>query len=108
MYVERAKRADAPPPLLKNPVLVEIGKARSCTPAQVAIKWNMERNITVHPKSQRKDHQKENFDAYANCKLTAEDMQKIKDIEKTWSFRFWDICTTQLGLPCYKGLERND
>jgi alcohol dehydrogenase (NADP+) len=108
MYKERAARKDAPIPLLEHPVLKAIAKERGCTTAQVSIKWNMDRGIVVHPKSQRKDHQKENYDAWAKCKLTESDHQKIKDMEKTVSFRYWDICASQLGLPCYTGLERDD
>jgi diketogulonate reductase-like aldo/keto reductase len=90
--------------MLQNPVLVEIGKARSCTPAQVAIAWNFKRGISVHPRASRPDHIKENFGAY-KCALTSEDMQKIQNIDKTIKFRMWDPCPKTLGLPCFIGQE---
>ena len=43
--------SNAPPPLLANPVITEVAKARSCTPAQVVLAWNMRRNVAVIPKS---------------------------------------------------------
>ena len=100
-YASRARRAT---PLLQNPVLVAIAKERGCTPAQVSLKWNMDRGVVVHPKSQHKDRQKENFEAYTKCKLTEEDHAKITELGKN-PVRFWEICSTLLRLPCYVGLE---
>jgi diketogulonate reductase-like aldo/keto reductase len=101
----RYMRVGHPPPLLTNPTLVDIGRARGCTPAQVAMAWNLNRGIAVHPKAAQLAHQKENFDAY-KCALKDEDMLKIQAIEKTYKpFRMWDPCPTTLGLPCYVGQE---
>lgn len=100
-YASRARRAA---PLLSNPVLVGIAKDRGCTPAQVSLKWNMDRGVVVHPKTQRKERQKENFEAYTKCKLTEEDHKKIEELGKK-PVRFWEICSTLLRLPCYAGLE---
>lgn len=98
-------KANHPPPLLTNTVLKEIADERGCTVAQVSIAWNLKRGIlSVHPRASQISHQKENFNAY-KCELDDEDMEKIKDIEKTYKFRMWDPCPVQLGLPCYLGLE---
>jgi alcohol dehydrogenase (NADP+) len=100
----RYSRADRPSPMLENPVLVQIGKARGCTPAQVALAWNIKRGIPVHPKASRPDHIKENFGAY-KCALTNDDMQKIAALDKQVRFRMWDPCPKVLGLPCFIGQE---
>ncbi|KAE9988883.1 hypothetical protein EG328_005593 [Venturia inaequalis] len=100
-YVLRARRAT---PLLQNPVLKEIAAARGCTPAQVSLKWNMDRGVIPHPKTQRKERQKENFEAWTKCQLTDADRAKIKELGAKPQ-RFWEICSMMLRLPCYGGLE---
>jgi diketogulonate reductase-like aldo/keto reductase len=100
----RYSRTDRPGPLLQNQVIVDIAKARSCTPAQVVLAWNMKRGIPVHPKAARVDHIKENFEAY-KCALKDEDMLKIHHIDNTVKFRMWDPCPKLLGLPCFVGQE---
>ncbi|KAF2402812.1 Aldo/keto reductase [Trichodelitschia bisporula] len=101
-YRQRASRTGAPGKMLADPVLGEIGKARGCSPAQVALKWNMRRGVVVHPKAANKDHQKENFEAY-KCPLTAEDDAKIAAIDK--KYRFWNPCKMLLQLECFMGLD---
>ncbi|KAF2429297.1 Aldo/keto reductase, partial [Tothia fuscella] len=98
----RYSRPDRPPPILQNPVIVAIGKARDCTPAQVTLAWNMKRGIPVHPRAARVDHIKENFEAY-KCALTEEDMQKIVALDI--KFRMWNPCPEVLGSPCFVGQE---
>jgi len=100
----RYSRTDRPGPLLQNQVIVEIGKARSCTPAQVVLAWNLNRGVPVHPKAARIDHIKENFEAY-KCVLKDEDMLKIHHIGNAVKFRMWDPCPKLLGLPCFIGQE---
>ncbi|RDI87949.1 hypothetical protein Vi05172_g1739 [Venturia inaequalis] len=102
----RFMKAGAPLPLLQNPVLASIAKERGCTVAQVSIAWNLKRGISsVHPRASRVDHQIENLKGATDCELEWEDMAAIRDIEKTIKFRMWDPCPSQLGLPCYLGLE---
>ncbi|TID19088.1 aldehyde reductase [Venturia nashicola] len=102
----RFMKANAPLPLLQNPVLASIAKERGCTPAQVSIAWNLKRGIlSVHPRASQVAHQIENFEGATNCELETEDMVKIRNIQKTVKFRMWDPCPSQLGLPCYLGLE---
>src|ERR1700748_2842289 len=60
--------------MLNNPVIKEIGNARGCTPAQVALAWNIKRDIVVIPKAANSDHQQEDIAAYDKCKLLDEDM----------------------------------
>lgn len=99
-------KAGAPTPLLQNPVLTSIAKERNCTVAQVSIAWNLKRGIlSVHPRASRVDHQLENFKGATECDLEFTDMLAIRNIERSVKFRMWDPCPTQLGLPCYLGLE---
>jgi len=91
--------------MLDDPVLKSIAKARGCTPAQVAIKWNLERKVPVIVKAFYHDHQVENYEAN-QCKLQPEDLAKIKALDKdgTAGKRFWDMCCAMYA-PCYLGLQ---
>ncbi|KAF1986391.1 aldo/keto reductase [Aulographum hederae CBS 113979] len=97
-------RQNRPPPLLENSVLKDIADARSCTVAQVALAWNMRRGVVVHPKTAQPERMRENFEAY-KCKLTADDDGRIDAIEEVNVMRYWNICPTMLGQPCYTGLQ---
>ncbi|RDW71908.1 aldo reductase-3 [Coleophoma crateriformis] len=55
------------PPLLRNPVMLEIAAARNCTPAQVALAWGMGRGTSVIPKSSHPERILENLQAAENC-----------------------------------------
>lgn len=50
------------PNLLLNEVLVDIGKNHNKTVAQVALRYQLERDIIVIPKSSNPERIKQNFD----------------------------------------------
>lgn len=62
--------------ILSNPVLVEIGKKYNKTAAQVIIRWHLQNDIIVIPKSVHEERIQENFDVF-DFELTADDIQKI-------------------------------
>ncbi len=62
--------------LLKNETLVGIGEKYGKSAAQVIIRWNLQRNVIVLPKSVKKERIIQNFDVF-NFELTNEDMEKI-------------------------------
>ena len=63
--------------IVDNPVLAAIGAKYGKTPAQVAIRWQLEQDgVMVLPKSKRKEIIAENFDVF-DFALTAEDITKI-------------------------------
>jgi alcohol dehydrogenase (NADP+) len=84
----RYSRPERPTPLLQNPVLLAIAKARNCTTAQVALAWGMRRGIPVHPKTARSDHIKENFEAY-QCNVVEHDVAQIEELGRDVKFRVW-------------------
>jgi alcohol dehydrogenase (NADP+) len=92
--------------MLDDPAIKKIATARGCTPAQVALVWNLNRNITVIPKAFNPIHQVENYEARQKCKLTDADMLAIKALDQDGKAgrRYWDMCCT-LHLPCYYGLQ---
>ena len=66
--------------IFTNKVLKSIGEKYGKTPAQVILRWLIERNIAVIPKTTRLERMKENF-AVFDFKLTADDRAKIAKLD---------------------------
>ncbi|GAU95514.1 hypothetical protein RvY_07118 [Ramazzottius varieornatus] len=67
------------PGLLDEPVLKIISEKYHKTPAQILLRWLIQRDIGVLPKSIHKDRLKENFEVF-DFKLNSDDMQKINEL----------------------------
>ncbi|WP_321387993.1 aldo/keto reductase [uncultured Enterococcus sp.] len=65
--------------ILKDPVLVEIGKKYGKSAAQVIIRWHLQNDIIVIPKSVHEERIKENFDVF-DFELSSEDIDKINQL----------------------------
>lgn len=74
-----------------NPILVEIGEKYGKSSAQVALRYLVQQNTVVIPKTVKKERMQQNFDVF-NFELSIEDMQKIKglDTEKSLFFSHLD------------------
>ncbi|KAF2672614.1 hypothetical protein BT63DRAFT_396328 [Microthyrium microscopicum] len=92
--------------MLSDPTLSAIATARGCSTAQVALAWNLARNVTTVVKAQNAQHAIENYEARQTCKLTSEDLAKIKALDQDGKGgkRYWDMCCA-MDLPCYHGLQ---
>ena len=67
--------------LFTNETLVEIGKKYNKTAAQVALRYLIQRDIVVIPKTVRKERMIQNFDVF-NFELSEEDMKEILKLDK--------------------------
>lgn len=67
--------------LLKNPVLAAIGAKYGKTPAQVALRWLIERDIVAIPKSTHKERMEANFEIF-DFSLSQEDMKAIEPLNQ--------------------------
>jgi 2,5-diketo-D-gluconate reductase A len=67
--------------LFTNAVLVETGKQHGKTPAQVALRFLIQRGVIVIPKSTRKERMIENFNIF-DFSLTQDEMQKIEALDR--------------------------
>ena len=65
--------------VLGHPVVKEIAEAHGKTPAQVIIRWNIQRHIIVIPKSVHKEYIESNLHVF-DFELTAEEMAKLASI----------------------------
>eukprot|EP01034_Spumella_vulgaris_P025770 gene25770-32260_t len=66
--------------LLENPSVIAIAESVGKTPAQVAIRWAVQRGTSVVPKSSTASRIALNFDVQS-WSLSAEDMSKLNNIE---------------------------
>jgi 2,5-diketo-D-gluconate reductase A len=73
--------------IFEHDVLTDIGEQYGKTPAQVVLRWLIQREIVVIPKSVHEDRIKENFDVF-DFKLTEGDMEKISELNQEESLFF--------------------
>ncbi len=78
-------KADNEPSLLDNKVINTIAVKHDATPAQVLIKWAVERDTLVIPKSTNPERIEENFNSI-NIELDEEDHSKIKSLDKHYRY----------------------
>ena len=62
--------------IFKDPELVEIGKRYGKSAAQVVLRWNAQRGVSIIPKSVHLDRMKQNLDIW-DFSLTDEEMQAV-------------------------------
>ena len=70
-----------------NPVISQIGEKYKKTAAQVMLRWNIQRGVTVIPKSTHIERMAENFDVF-DFTLSDEDMTAIAALDKKESSFF--------------------
>lgn len=72
--------------LLKNPQILAIAKNHNKTPAQILLRWAVQRGTVCIPKSVHENRIKENFDIF-DFELTDEEMKEIRsmDMRKRYS-----------------------
>jgi 2,5-diketo-D-gluconate reductase A len=66
--------------IFSNPVLTEVGAAYGKSVAQVILRWLIQRDVVVIPKSVRAERMAENLDVF-NFELTADDMARIAALD---------------------------
>jgi len=66
---------------LMDAVVLSIAKAHKKTPAQILIRWSLQRDLVIIPKSTNRDRIQENFDVF-DFELTDPEMQKVNSLNK--------------------------
>ncbi|KAJ8658066.1 hypothetical protein O0I10_006073 [Lichtheimia ornata] len=93
-----SRRAKSVEPLFENPVIKDISEKYNVTPSQVALRWSLERNVAVVPKSLNVDRMKMNLEAL-NWKMDEEDVQAINQLDM--GLRFNDPMVNAQKLPIF-------
>ena len=70
-----------------NPVLTKIGENHGKTAAQVALRFLLQKDVVVIPKSVHKDRMKQNFDVF-DFTLTPEELSAIEALDNGESLFF--------------------
>lgn len=78
-------KAENEPTLLENEVIRSIAEKHEVSPAQVLIRFHLERQVATIPKSTNKSRIEENFKS-AEVELDGEDMQKLKDLDNHYRY----------------------
>jgi len=80
--------------VLEDPVLKEIAKTHNRTPGQVVLQWNIQRHVSVIPKSLSPEHMRENLQIF-DFDLTKEEITKIENLDRNYRFlspkKMWGI-----------------
>lgn len=76
--------------LVEDPLLIEIAKKYGRTPAQIAIRWIMQKGLPVIPKASSKQHIEENF--AIDFELNEEDFARLDHLDQQHRY-----CDNELG-----------
>ena len=68
--------------LLGDPVITEISVAHGVSPAQVILRWDLQRGIVVIPGSGNPEHIRENLDLFG-FELTDAEMDRINALDRS-------------------------
>lgn len=70
-----------------NPVIVQLAGKYKKTPAQIMLRWNIQRGIVVIPKSTHLERMEENINVF-DFEITEKDMKRISELDKAESAFF--------------------
>ncbi|GJM90070.1 hypothetical protein PR202_ga06315 [Eleusine coracana subsp. coracana] len=79
---------------LDDPVIKGLAEKYKKTPAQLVLRWGLQRNTVVIPKTSKEERLQENFEIF-DFEISGEDMDKIKTIDRNYRTnqpaKFWGI-----------------
>ncbi|CAG7724517.1 unnamed protein product [Allacma fusca] len=75
--------------ILEDPEVLDIAKSHSKTPAQILMKFLVQQDIAVIPKSTNPERLRQNFDLFS-FELTPTEMERLKALDKGEAGRTFD------------------
>lgn len=84
--------------ILDDPVVTDIADEYDVTPAQVALKWAVDKEVVVLPKSTNPDHIRVNFDLF-DWDLDAADVDRLDGIDRMENVYWLDLDDEIYGIP---------
>lgn len=95
-----AKGSDEYPILLQHPVVTSVAERLGRTPAQVLLRFLIQNNLVVIPKSTNQKRVKENFSVF-DFELSREDMASLEALDRKGNGRIIDF------KSLFKGIENH-
>ena len=68
--------------LMENETILTIAKSHSVSPAQVLLRWGLQHNCALLPKSAKEERIKSNLEIW-NFKLDAEEMRSLDSLDQS-------------------------
>lgn len=68
--------------LLQNKTIRKVAEKRNKTPAQICLRWSLQKGTAVIPKASSENHLRENMDVF-DWTLIEEDMRKIDSLTES-------------------------
>ncbi|KXA94023.1 oxidoreductase [candidate division MSBL1 archaeon SCGC-AAA259E19] len=68
--------------VFKDDVIQELAEKYDKSPAQIVLKWELEKDVVTIPKTSSEKHMRQNFELF-DWDLEPEDIERIDDIERT-------------------------
>lgn len=84
--------------LFDDPVLNDLAETYEKTPAQVALKWAVQKGVVVLPKSTSESHLEQNIDLFG-WELDADEIARIDDIDRMDNVYMIDLDDDTYGIP---------
>ena len=78
------------PPLLQHPIVTKIAKKYNKTPAQVLLRFNLQRGLVVIPKSSNPKRIKENIGIF-DFILRKKDIKQLRSLDQHGKYRKFDL-----------------
>eukprot|EP00182_Erythrolobus_australicus_P005397 CAMPEP_0185829890 /NCGR_PEP_ID=MMETSP1353-20130828/513_1 /TAXON_ID=1077150 /ORGANISM="Erythrolobus australicus, Strain CCMP3124" /LENGTH=354 /DNA_ID=CAMNT_0028527731 /DNA_START=1139 /DNA_END=2203 /DNA_ORIENTATION=- len=87
-----------PPELLEDERLKKMAEKHGATPAQVVLRWQVQRGVSIIPKSVREARLRENLDC-TFFTLNAEDMDEIATLNVGWRYLLFAAASMHPDYP---------
>ncbi|XP_019629581.1 PREDICTED: aldose reductase-like [Branchiostoma belcheri] len=84
--------------VLEDPVVLDIAKNHGKTPAQVLLRYHLDRGIVIIPKSVTPSRIKENLQVL-DFSLTSDDIKKLNSLDRNNRYVDWSFCKTHKYFP---------
>lgn len=91
-HMRRKRETFVLQPLIQHPVVKNIAEAHKKSPAQILLRFGLQRNIIVIPKSTNPKRIKENIDIF-NFVLTEKEMDELRSLDQHGKYRKFDFLT---------------
>jgi D-xylose reductase len=93
LSMDHGKRAGA----LEEPIVLELSEKYSKTPAQIILRWNLQRGVSVIPKSSKIERIHQNQDIF-DFELTKEDAKRIESLNCQLRFNNPGLFSHLIGI----------